>query len=351
MRTALLICVFFLALGCNRRPAEQPRVITATAPVKVNPPTPLTPVSNKASESHPTFVVVHNVIFHNQTPVKLKVKWLRGRMYATSPNQPPSFDDTKSFRFEIQDGLMGVNLSDLSGFLSQGPLKNSALRNVKVTPDNGRLKITGSLKKGITIPVQMIASLGVSPDQRHVRMHVEKLSTLKIPLKGFLGFIHVKVDDLFDPKGNRGIDVNGDNVDIDVNELLPAPKAEGLLTQVKVWKNGDLMEYYGEPREDAIKVKQWRNFVRMRGGTISFGKLTMHNADLLMVDTSMSDWFNFDVNHYQEQLVYGVTHITPQAGLQLFLPDINKLPKAARRRSVGVQWMKNRDIDPPPDFQ
>ena len=338
-------------LSCSRHPAEQPRVMTTKPAAKTQEKAPPVVVSNKASEIHPTSVVVHNVVFHTGTPVKLKVKWLRGRMYATSPDLPPSFDDTNSFRFEIQEGLMGVNLADLSGFLSQGALKGSALQNAKVSPDNGRLKITGMLKKGIPIPVQMIASLGVSPDRRHVRMHVEKLSALKIPLKGLLGTFHIKVDDLFDPKGKKGIDVNGDNVDIDVNELLPPPKAEGLLTQVKVWKNGDLMEYYGEPREDAIKVKQWRNFMRMRGGTISFGKLTMHNADLLMVDTSVSDWFHFDVQHYQEQLVYGVTHITPQAGLQLFLPDINKLPKAARQHRVNMEWMKNRDIDPPADVQ
>lgn len=290
-------------------------------------------------------------MFHTGTKVKLKVKWLRGTMYANAPDRPASLDDTKSFRFEIDEGLIGVNLSELSGFLKEGVLKDAALRNARVSPDNGRLKITGTLKKLVPIPVQMIASLGVSPDRKHVRMHVEKLSALKIPMKGLLGAFKLKIGDLFDPKGKEGIDVHEDNIDLDVNKLLPPPRAEGVLTDVKVSPNGDLMEYYGKPHEEVIRRKQWQNFMRLRGGTVNFGKLTMHNTDLLMVDTSQGDWLNFDVNRYQDQLVNGTTRITPEAGLQIFIPDINKLPKNARLGSVNKRWLKNRNLDPPPDLE
>lgn len=354
MKFAGIACLLAIALGCQRPQTPQSRKTELQGQRKEPA---RTETSQKPSgqagtkEPKPTHVVVHNVILHTGTPVKLKVKWLRGTMIATGTDRPASFDDTKSFRFEIDEGLVGVGLNDLSAFLRSGVLKDSPLQNAKVTPQNGQLKITGTLKKLVPIPVQLIASLGVSPNQKYVRMHVEKLSALKIPVKGLLGVFKVKVDDLFDPKGKKGIDVNGDNIDIDVNELLPPPRAEGKLTQVKVWRNGDLMEYYGQPREDAIKTKQWRNFMRLRGGIVNFGKLTMHNADLLMVDTSQSDWLNFDVNHYQEQMVNGTTRITPQAGLQIFIPDINKLPKTSKNHSVSLQWMKNRDVDPPPDVQ
>lgn len=299
----------------------------------------------------PTHVDAHHVVFYTGTEIKLKVSWLHGIMYATSPELPASFDDTNSFRLSIERGLITVNLDDLSAFLKNGALKNSLLKNAKLSPQNGLLKITGTLKKVVPIPVQMLGRLSVAPDRIHIRMHVEKLSALKVPVKGLLGAFKIKVDDLFDPKGTEGIEVKGDDIDLDVNRLLPPPHAKGTLSAVRVLNNGDLMQFYGTPGEDDIQARPWHNFMRLRGGVINFGKLTMHNADLLMVDTSQSDWLNFDVKHYQDQLVNGDTRITPNAGLQLFIPDINKLPKSARKGSVSSQWLKSRNLDPPPDVQ
>ena len=31
-------------------------------------------------------------------------------------------------------------------------------------------------------------------------------------------------------------------------------------------------------------MEQWRNFLRLRDGTLDFGKLTMHRVDLIMID-------------------------------------------------------------------
>ena len=59
------------------------------------------------------------------------------------------------------------------------------------------------------------------------------------------------------------------------------------------------------------------------GGTVEFGKLTMHNTDLFVIDTSQHEWFEFDLANYQQQLVNGYLRLTPTAGLQIYLPDIS----------------------------
>jgi hypothetical protein len=48
----------------------------------------------------------------------------------------------------------------------------------------------------------------------------------------------------------------------------------------------DLEVIYGNAPNDEAKLAQWRNFVRLTGGSLDFGKLTMHNADLTMIDAS-----------------------------------------------------------------
>ncbi len=351
---ALLAAVPMIVLSCSRRPASHTSNPAKPARLTIGPADPRKPVPAKAEsqeKTDSTDVLVHNVILHTGTQIKLKVKWLRGKMYPTSAKSPASFDDTKSFRLQIEEGLVSINVADLSAFLKQGALKTSPLRNAKIQPQDGRLKITGTLKKLVPLPIEMMARLGVSPDQKHVRMHVEKLSILKIPFKGLLGVFRVQVDDLFDPKNRTGIDVKGNDIDIDVNQLLPPPKAEGRLTKVKVLNNGDLLEYYGKPREDGIPVTKWRNFMRLRGGVVNIGKLTMHHTDMLLVDKERSGWLNFDIKYYQEQLVNGTTEITPEAGLRIFIADINKLQKASSRHSISKQWNSNLNVDPPPDMQ
>jgi hypothetical protein len=40
------------------------------------------------------------------------------------------------------------------------------------------------------------------------------------------------------------------------------------------------------------------NYVHYRGGMIRFGKLTMTNADLKIIDTNPKDPFDFSIDHY-----------------------------------------------------
>ena len=52
----------------------------------------------------------------------------------------------------------------------------------------------------------------------------------------------------------------------------------------------------------------------------------MRHVDLIMVDLSNDAWFDLDLANYQEQLVNGYTRMTPQAGLQIFMPDLDTIP-------------------------
>ena len=122
----------------------------------------------------------------------------------------------------------------------------------------------------------------------------------------------------------------------------------GQLTSVRI-VNPDLEEVYGSARDEVTRVEQWRNFLRLREGTIDFGKLTMRHVDLIMIDVSGDAWFDLDLTHYQEQLVNGYTRMTPTAGLQIFMPDLSTIPRNKSNQNIGIQWMKNRNLPPPPD--
>lgn len=295
-------------------------------------------------ESAPTAVYVHNLMLRKGPDFRIYVPWLRGNMVRTRRDVNPTFDDPESFFLEIKTGVIRANIGDIGNFLNVGGVADSPLRNITLLADDDHIKLKGTLHKLISMPVELLGSVAATPDNR-IQVHVTKLSILKIPLKGLLGGFQISVSDLFHPKGIPGIEVSGNDIFFDTLKLLPPPHIHGQLTKVRV-VTPDIEEVYGNAEEAVTRVEQWRNFLRLNDGTIDFGKLTMHHADLTMVDLSNDAWFDLDLNNYQNQLVNGYTRMTPEAGLQIFMPDLDNLPKNNGSRNISMEWLKHRNLPP-----
>jgi len=300
-----------------------------------------------ASESLPTRVYAHNLMLHRGPNFRIYVRWLRGEMTRTQQNTNPSFDDPESFFLNVKAGVIRANIGDIGGFLNAGGMAQSPLKNIKLSADGEEIKLNGTLHNGVPLPIEMTGSVAVASKNR-IRMRVTKLSVLKIPVKGLLGAFHVKISDLFQPQGIPGIEVSGNEILFDTQVLLPPPHIRGELTKVRV-VSPDIEEVYGNAEKDVSRVEQWRNFLRLRDGTLDFGKLTMHRVDLIMIDVSNDAWFDLDLVHYQQQLVNGYTRMTPQAGLQIFMPDLDNIPHTSETQNIGIEWLKNRNAPVPPD--
>ena len=76
----------------------------------------------------------------------------------------------------------------------------------------------------------------------------------------------------------------------------------------------------------------------------------MHHVDLVMVDLSDDAWFDLDLNNYQNQLVNGYTRMTPEAGVQIFMPDLDNLPKNKGTQNISLEWLKHRNLPPPAGY-
>jgi hypothetical protein len=223
----------------------------------------------------------------------------------------------------------------------------SPLKNMTLSGNGSQIKLTGTLHKIVSLPVQLMGTIAALPDNR-IQIHVTKLNVLKIPFKALLGGLHITVSDLFGAQHIPGIEVSGNDIFLNTLQLLPPPHIRGHLTSVRV-VNPDLEEIYGDAQTDVTRVEQWRNFLRLSDGTIDFGKLTMHHVDLIMIDISKDPWFDLDLANYQEQLVNGYTRMTPKAGLQIFMPDFREIPHNKATQNISIEWFKNRNIPPPPD--
>jgi hypothetical protein len=342
-RLALFICVIAVSLGlllwyfASARHATKP---SASAPPS------LSEEPRTTAGPGPTAVYAHNLLLRKGPKFRAYVRWLRGEMARTRPDVNPSFDDPDSFTLNVKAGVLRANMGDIGNFLNTGLVK-SPLTAIKLSGDGNQIKLSGTLHKIVPLPIEITGTIAAVPDNR-IQLHITKLNVLKVPLKAVLGGLHIDVSDLFHPGNIPGVQVSGNDIFFDTQKLLPPPHIRGKLTSVRI-VNPDLEEIYGDAKDEVTHVEHWRNFLRLRDGVIDFGRLTMHPVDLIMIDMSDDAWFDLDLAHYQQQLVNGYVRMTPQAGLQIFMPDLDTIPHNNVNQNISIQWMKNRNLPPPPD--
>ena len=298
-----------------------------------------------ASTGTVTHIYAHNLRLHQGPDFRVYILWLRGDLVRTKKNEIPSFDDQDSFYLNITTGVMRANLGDIGNYLNE-KLHGGALTDVVIRGTGQQVKITGKFHKVVPLPIQLIGTVSPASGNR-IQIHVAKIDVLKIPFKWLLKSVHVSLADMVGTGKIPGVDINGNDIFLYPEQLLPPPHIQGTLTGVSLG-TPDLELVYGNAAKDVQKVEQWRNFLRLRDGTLDFGKLTMHNVDLMMIDISQDAWFDLDLANYQAQLVNGYTRMTPEAGLQIFMPDVSSL-KPSTAKDISIQWFKNRKVAPPAD--
>ena len=278
-------------------------------------------LSQPAAPAAPVGIEMRNVRLHVADDAIMDVRWLSGRLRSLSSN-PPVFDDQHSFVMEIDDGEMAMDASSLSALVNRAfEYKGAALSNLRVSFEDGRLMQRGTLKKGISVPFSIAASVAATPDGL-LNVHPLKVKTAGIPTARLMSLFGVELDDILKSRPDRGIVFRDNDLFLDVGRMLPAPATRGKLTKAVV--RGDrLVQVFG--RGAAASAGGRGNYIWFRGGTIRFGKLTMTEADLKLIDMDPRDPFDFYSARYNEQLVAGYSKNTIDHALRTYMPDYDDL--------------------------
>ena len=286
-----------------------------------------------------TTVYAHNLELRKGPDFKVYVRWIRGEMVPTKAGRVPSLDDEESFVFRIDRGLIHANLGDLENYLNSSMAPKSPMKGIKLTGDGQEIKLSGTVHKFLVpLPVEVLATFSPAPNGL-VHLQVTKINVLKIPVKGLLGGLKVEVDDVIGKDPARGIEVKDNDIYLDTTKLLPPPHIRGQISSITIVRPDVAVTYGTTDLDDEAQLAQWHNFLRLRGGAVAFGKLTMRDADLTLIDASGDVWFDLDLAKFQEQLVKGYSRMTPEKGLEMFLPDAGKaLPPG----SVSLDTLKDK---------
>ena len=284
-----------------------------------------------AAGKKPVQIEMRKVRLHSDERIVLDVRRLRGTMNSRTAGAPPIFDDQRSYVLDLAAAEIAIDVASLEHLMNDYVLAGDGapLKDVHLAVREGRLEMKGKLRKGIVVPFSAKASVGVTSDGR-MKLHVESMKAIGVPAKGLLELFGLEVDDLM-TLTKRGVTVSADDIILDPGQILPPPEIRGRLTQVAVTATG-LVQTFDDAAARRLAplpkpAPSARNFIYFGGGDIRFGKLTMTDADLQLIDADPRDPFDFFPAHYDRQLVAGYSKNTPAKGLKTYMPDYEDLPK------------------------
>ena len=317
----------------------------ATSADTAQPPPAQSEAPPKAAQSaRPVQIEMRNVQLHVDDGIVLAIERLRGEMISKSPARPPVFDDGRSYVLKVSSATMSIDMPSLSALMNRHVFgyDGAPLKDLKVeATDDGRLEQSGKLHKGIDVPFSMKASVSATPDGR-LKLHMDSMKAAGVPAKGLLALFGLKLEDLADLERRRGLSASDNDIIITVGQVLPPPEIAGRLSRVAVVGNRLVQTFAPAAGERVPELHppdaRARNYVYFSGGNIRFGKLTMSDADLQLIDADMKDAFDFFPGRYNEQLVAGYSKNTATLGLKTYMPDFSDL----KGRTIDLRPPKPR---------
>ena len=266
---------------------------------------------------------MRNVRLRAAPAIVLHVSSLQGQLISKH-RAPPVFDDQRSFYIAVDSAELWMDSASMTALVNDVfAYEGSPLSDLKVALREGRIKQDGKLKKGIPVPFSVEADVDASDGQ--VRLHPVKVKTVGVPTTKIMDLFGIELDDLLRVRAGRGVTVRDNDLFLAPSQMLPSPEVRGKVSSALV--RGDrLVLVLGRPPAQARRSPGGpRNYVWFRGGRIRFGRLTMTDADLQLIDADPRDTFDFFSERYNEQLVAGYSRNTPSGALRTYMPDYEDL--------------------------
>jgi hypothetical protein len=281
--------------------------------------------SAEPPDTHAVDFAMKNVMYHYTEPIAVHIIHLQGYLIPTKPGAIVVFDDKDSFILALSYAEISISCNALAQVLNENIFasSDSPIKNLSIESKNNQLIMKGKLPQKADVAFETVGTLSADPDGQ-IRVHSDHVKAAHLPVKGLMDLLGIDLAGLIDTKKIHGITVEKDDIILDSEQILPAPHIKGKVAAVHI-RGNDIVLTFGTPQPSNFAAKQPGNYMAFRHNDMRFGKLTMHDADLIMIDMDPRDPFDFFLDHYQDQLVAGYTKSTPQYGLRTYTRDYNKL--------------------------
>lgn len=249
-----------------------------------------------------------------------------------------TLDDPESFSILARTAAIAIPYEDLGRLLNDFVFnyEGSNVSKLEVKAEDGLLRQDGVIHKVLPLPFTILAEASVT-EQGLIRLHPVSIRVAGIPAGGLLDLLSVELDGLIRNNRAHGVRVEGNDLLLDPAGLLPPPRLLGQLTGLTLGEN-QIFQRFGQG--DSLPSRRFpeagatlSSYMFLQHSGLRFGRLTMTDAWMLVVDEDQSDWFDFSLGRYHEQLVAGNHETTADAAWWYTSP---------RRRSAGCPLSVDR---------
>ena len=294
--------------------------------------------------NHQTHVEMVNVDLHLDAALILHIHYLSGQFLSTRKGQPPAFDDKMSYVVAIDSAEVGVSAASMSHVLNTYVFAapDAPLKNLSLTIEGNQIKQAGTLNKGIGIPFEMTGTMSATADGR-IRIQPTQMKAAHLPVKGVMKLFGLDMAKLINTRKTKGVSVDGNDIILDAAQMLPPPKMRGRITAVRI-QGDEIIQTFGGARKLLAGKPSGGNYMWYRGGVLKFGKLTMNDTDMQLIDADPTDPFDFFPDHYKDQLVAGYSKTTATGGLLVYMPDYGKISRPVSPQMANVLGGKGERV-------
>jgi hypothetical protein len=286
----------------------------------------ITPAVVQGPKNTQIQVEMVNVNIHLDPVLILHIHRLSGQFLPVKKGHPPAFDDKLSYIVAVDSAEIGVTAASMSHIMNTYVFNapDAPLKNLTLSIQGNEIKQTGTLNKGIGIPFEMTGTMSATADGR-IRIHPTEVKAAHLPVNGVMKLLGLDMAKLVNTRNTKGVSVEGNDVILDPAQMLPPPIMRGRITAVRI-EGDEIVQTFGAGRTLSAG-KPSVNYMSYRGGVLRFGKLTMNDTDMQLIDADPTDPFDFFPDHYQDQLAAGYSKTTASGGLLVYMPDYDKLSK------------------------
>jgi hypothetical protein len=334
MKAKWVLILGLSLVSCSKHSQVQPTSALPPAPANSVPNTPPAATETTAKATEGTKTEMRNVMFRLMPNAAAHLQVLTGELWPAGKHTVVEFDDKNSFEVRVSNGTVSISPEALSEIMNKHVFArpDAPLKNLTVTIDNNRLIIKGKLHNKGDIPFATAGTLNVTSDGR-MRVHTEKITAMKLPLKGVMGLFGIELAKIVNTSKIDGIDTDKNDLLMDLGKLLPAPHIRGKLTGVRIDRDA-IVTTFGDGGRSLPPPKEKTGYMTFAGSTVRFGSMEMSPADLTVVDIDTGGPLDWNQDHYKEQLVAGYSKITPSFGLRAYVKGYNKLGRSTANSSA-----------------
>jgi hypothetical protein len=258
----------------------------------------------------------------------------------------PVFDDKTSFEVQVANGTVSIAPDALATVLNEYVFaRNDApMKDISIKIKGDRLVIKGKLHSKGDLPFETGGELGLNADGR-LRLHSEKVKALHVPVKKVMSLMGIELSNVINTSKIPGMDTRQERSASRSGQAVaasPHPRKNHLRAARKerdhrgVRRGRKLSSTADRARATAQQpptgpsatarpgsagsplwtpvarrtMARAGNYMVFRGNRVRFGKLTMENTDLTVIDLDPGDPLDWDQDSYQDQLVAGYSKST-----------------------------------------